>query len=189
MTTSLHVAFLRGVGGSKPAAGDALKACLGAAGYDRVRAVMATGNVIFGLGRKRKPPEEGALSAVIADHFGYPLPAILRTGDAVAAMVAGDPFAGVDQNHHTRFVALLAADAPAVSAYPDPPRAAGYRLIDRRERDLLFVIDRDVVRTPDLMAKLERAFDKRLTTRNWSTMEKVAAALDEVRGAVGRKPA
>jgi hypothetical protein len=27
------------------------------------------------------------------------------------------------------------------------------------------------------MAKLERAFDKRLTTRNWSTMEKVAAAL------------
>ena len=32
---SLHVAFLRGVGGPKPAAGDALKACLGAAGYDR----------------------------------------------------------------------------------------------------------------------------------------------------------
>jgi len=178
MNTPLHVAFLRGVGGPRPAAGDALKACLGAAGYDRIRPVMATGNVIFSLGRKRKPPKEGALSDLIADHFGYSLPAILRPADAVAAMVAEDPFAGIDQERLTRFAALLAADAPPVSAYPDPPRDAGYRLVERRDRDLLFVIDRAVVKTPDLMAKLERAFDKRLTTRNWSTMEKVAAALD-----------
>ena len=174
---SLHVAFLRGVGGPKPAPGDGLRACLGAAGYDRVRPVLATGNVIFGLGRKRKPPEEGALSTLIEDHFCYPLPAILRTADAVAAMVAADPFAGIDQQRLVRFVALLAADAPPASAFPEPPRGAGYRLIDRRDRDLLFVIDRNLVKTPDLMAKLERAFDKRLTTRNWSTMEKVAAAL------------
>ena len=177
MTQSLHVAFLRGVGGPKPAAGDELKACLGAAGYDRVRPVMATGNVIFGLGRKRKPPEEDALSSLIAEHFGYTLPAILRPADAVAAMVSEDPFAGIDHGKLTRFVALLAADAPAATSFPDPPRGAGYRLVDRRERDLLFVIDRAVVKTPDLMGKLERAFDKRLTTRNWSTMEKVAAAL------------
>ena len=63
-----------------------------------------------------------------------------------------------------------------MKAFPDPGPDAGYRLIDRRERDLLFVIDREVIKTPDLMAKLERAFEKRLTTRNWSTMEKVAAA-------------
>ena len=117
---SLHVAFLRGVGWPKPAPGDALKACLGAAGYDRVRPVMATGNVIFGLGRKRKPPEEAAISALIAEHFGYPLPAILRPADAVATMVADDPFRGVDQKRLTRFVALLAADAPPASAFPEP---------------------------------------------------------------------
>ena len=174
---SLHVAFLRGVGWPKPARGDALKACLGAAGFDRIRPVMATGNVIFGLGRKRKPPEEAVVSALIAEHFGYPLPAILRPADEVASMMSDDPFRGVDQERLTRFVALLAADAPPVSAFPDPPRDAGYRLIDRRDRDLLFVIDREVIKTPDLMAKLERAFEKRLTTRNWSTMEKVAAAL------------
>ena len=104
--TSLHVAFLRGVGWPKPARGDALKACLGAAGYDRIRPVMATGNVIFGLGRKRKPPEEAVVSALIAEHFGYPLPAILRPADEVASMVSDDPFRGVDQERLTRFVAL-----------------------------------------------------------------------------------
>lgn len=175
--TSLHVAFLRGVGWPKPAPGDALKVCLGAAGYDRIRPVMATGNVIFGLGRKRKPPEEPAIGALIEDHFGYPLPAILRPAGAVATMVSDDPFRGVDQKRLTRFVALLAADAPAVMAFPDPGRDAGYRLIERHDRELLFVIDREVIKTPDLMAKLERAFEKRLTTRNWSTMEKVAAAM------------
>ncbi len=174
---ALHVAFLRGVGGPKPAPGEALKACLGAAGFDRVRPVMATGNVIFGLGRKRKPPSEAAISGIVEAHFGYSLPAVLRTGDAVAAMVAGDPFGEVDPQKFTRFVALLAADAPEASAFPKPERDAGYRLVERRDRDLLFVIDRTVVRTPDLMLKLERAFRKRLTTRNWTTMEKVAAAL------------
>lgn len=174
---TLHVAFLRGVGGPKPAPGEALKACLGAAGFDRVRPVMATGNVIFGLGRKRKPPSEADISAIIEAQFGYPLPAILRTGDAVAAMVADDPFGKVDPEKFTRFVALLAADAPEVGAYPEPERDAGYRLVERRDRDLLFLIDRAAIRTPDLMLKLERAFRKRLTTRNWSTMERVAAAL------------
>ena len=174
---TLHVAFLRGVGWPKPAPGDALRACLGAAGYDRVRPVMATGNVVFGLGRKRKPPEEAAMSALIADHFGYTLPAVLRTGEAVAAMVADDPFHGVDQGRLNRFVALLAADAPPAAAFPDPPKDAGYRLVERGERDLLFVIDRAVVKTPDLMGRLEKAFRKRLTTRTWGTMEKVAAAI------------
>jgi uncharacterized protein (DUF1697 family) len=173
----LHVAFLRGVGGPKPAAGDALKACLGAAGYDPVRPVLATGNVVFGLGRKRRPPEEDVISGLVAAHFGYPLPAIVRTGDAVTAMIAGDPFAGVDQQRLNRFVALLAADAPEASAFPDPPRDAGFQLVERGERDLLFVIDRAVVKTPDLMGRLEKVFLKRLTTRTWGTMEKVAAAI------------
>lgn len=174
---TLHVAFLRGVGGPKPAPGEALKACLGAAGYDRIRPVMATGNVVFGLGRKRKAPKEDAISRLVAAHFGYPLPAVLRTGDSVTAMVGDDPFRGVDQARLTRFVALLAADAPPAAGFPDPPKDAGYRLVARGERDLLFVIDRAVVKTPDLMGRLEKAFHKRLTTRNWSTMEKVAAAI------------
>ena len=135
---SLHVAFLRGVGAARPATGEALRACLGAAGYEPVRPVLATGNVIFGLGRKRKPPDEPTLSALIEAHFGYPLPAFLRTAGDVEAMVGGDPFRGTDKATLTRFVALLAADAGPADAFPDPERGAGYRLIERRERELFF---------------------------------------------------
>jgi uncharacterized protein (DUF1697 family) len=174
---SVHVAFLRGVGGPRPAPGDALIACFAAAGYNRVRPVMSTGNVIFGSARKRKMPEEGAVSALLEGHFGYPLPAILRGGAAVVEMVDRDPFRGFAKGALVRFVALLAGDAPPADAFPEPARDAGYRLVERRDRDLYFIIDRERVRTPDLMARLDRVFRKAVTTRNWSTIERVAAAL------------
>lgn len=174
---TFHVAFLRGVGGPRPAPGEALKACLGGAGYDPVKPVLATGNVVLGLGRKRRPPEEPALSDLLARHFGYPLPAILRSGDEVLGMIDGEPFRGVDEERLTRFVAMLAADAPDASAFPEPAPDAGYRLVGRRDRELLFLIDRSLVKTPDVMVRIDRAFRKRVTTRNWNTMEKVAAAI------------
>ncbi len=174
---SLHVAFLRGVGGPRPAPGDALRRCFAAAGYDRIIPVIATGNVVFGLGRKRKPPEAGAIGAMLERAFGYPLPAILRGGADVAAMVDGDPFRGIDTARLVRFVAMLADGAPPADALPVPAAAAGYELVERRDRDLFFVIDRDRIRTPDVMAVLDRTFRRAVTTRNWSTIEKVAAVV------------
>lgn len=174
---SLHVAFLRGVGGPKPARGDALRACFAAAGYDRITPVIATGNVVFGLGRKRKPPDAGAIGDMLERAFGYPLPAILRTGADVAAMVDRDPFRGIDTARLVRFVAMLADDAPPAEAMPVPAADAGYELVGRRGRDLFFVIDRDRIKTPDVMAALDRTFRKAVTTRNWTTMEKVAAVV------------
>ena len=173
----LHVAFLRGVGGPKPAPRDELVRCFGGAGYDRVTPVIATGNVVFGMGRKRKAPEAAAISAMLERHFGYPLPAILRTGEAVAAMVAGKPFGEVDPAGFTRFIAMLAENAPPADALAEPGRDAGYRVVARRDRDLFLVIDREGQKTPEVMRQLDRAFGKAVTTRNWSTMERVAAVL------------
>ena len=173
---SLHVAFLRGVGGPRPAPGAELRRCFADAGYDPVVPVVATGNVVFGLGRKRKPPEAGVISEMVARHFGYPLPAILRSGDAVGAMVRSRIFHGVDPAQQVRFVAMLGEDAPAGAALAPPGPDAGYALVAQRGRDLFFVIERG--RTPDLMVRLDRTFRKVVTTRNWSTIERVATVLD-----------
>ena len=173
----LHVAFLRGVGGAKPAPGAALRACFEAAGYDRVTPVIASGNVVFGMGRKRKAPDPAAISAMLEAHFGYALPAILRTGAAVERMLADDPFAGVDTAKLTRFVAMVGDGAPPVSVLDGPAKGEGWEIVDREGRDVFFVTDRVMVKTPDVMRVIERAFRKDVTTRNWNTMEKVAAVL------------
>ena len=176
----LHVAFLRGVGGPRPTPGDELRRCFAAAGYDRITPVIATGNVVFGLGRKRKVPPAEALAAMLEVHFGYPLPVVLRSGVEVAAMLADDPFRGLDAARLTRFVAMLADDAPPADALPYPAPDAGYLLAGRHHRDIFIAIDRDRIRTVDVMAVLDRTFRKRVTTRNWNTMEKIAAVLSRV---------
>jgi uncharacterized protein (DUF1697 family) len=137
---SIHVAFLRGVGGPRPAPGAELRRCFADAGYDPVTPVIATGNVVFGLGRKRKPPEASAISNMVARHFGYPLPAILRSGDAVRAMVESRVFREVDPARQVCFVAMLADDAPPASSLKEPDPGAGYALVARRGRDLYFTL-------------------------------------------------
>jgi hypothetical protein len=101
------------------------------------------------------------------------------TGAAVAAMVDNDPFRGVDTARLTRFVAMLGDNAPPAEAMPDPAPDAGYGLVERGDRDLYFVIDRERAKTPDVMVRLDRAFAKAVTTRNWSTMERVATVIGE----------
>ena len=118
----LHVAFLRGVGGPKPTPGDELRRAFAAAGYDPVVPVIATGNVVFGLGRKRKVPAPDTLATMLGRHFGYPLPVVLRSGPDILAMIAGDVFRGIDTARQTRFVAMLADGAPDAGAMPDALR-------------------------------------------------------------------
>ena len=95
-----------------------------------------------------KTPEAGALAAMLEAHFGYPLPVVLRTGADIAAAIADDPFRGLDTTRLTRFVAMLADDAPPISALPAPAPDAGYALVATGGKDLFFTIDRDVARTP-----------------------------------------
>jgi uncharacterized protein (DUF1697 family) len=175
----LHVAFLRGVGGPRPVPADELRKCLGAAGYDRITPVIASGNVIFGLGRKRKPPGEAEISALLEKHFGFPTPTILRSGAEVAHLVARDPFRRVDRDRLTPFIAMLAEKAPPVDELPGPVKDEGYAIVEKRGRDIFLVIDRALTKTPDVMAVLDKTFRKGVTTRNWNTIEKVAALLDD----------
>nr|HMN88127.1 hypothetical protein [Bauldia sp.] len=67
--------------------------------------------------------------------------------------------------------------APPLSALADTRAGEGWEIVGRAGRDIFFVTDRVMVKTPDVMRVIERAFRKDVTTRNWNTMEKVAAVL------------
>ena len=173
-SVSLTVAFLRGIGPARKAPGDALRRCLGEAGYETVVPVLASGNVIFGPSRARPRPD--AIEAILAAHFGYAIPVVLRSAADIAAMIAADPFAGIDLQRQTRFVSMLAADAPDLSF--EPPPDAGFAVIERRKRDLFVTRDNEKGSTVDMMAALDRVYRKKVTTRNWNTIERIAGLLD-----------
>jgi len=173
---SLHVAFLRGIGPAKKAPGAELRACFGAAGCDPVVPVLATGNVVFGAGKNRKAPSSDAVEAMLAEYFGYDIPAILRTADEIGEMFALAPFAKVDASKYHRFVTLT-REGTLPKTLPDPPAGSDFRIVGRRQGSVFVIRDNRAVGTPQMMAFLERALGGTVTTRNWNTMEKIAAVL------------
>jgi hypothetical protein len=73
---------------------------------------------------------------------------------------------------------MLGEDARPVKGLPAPPRDLGFRLLRRIGDNLFLARHNDGAGTPEMMAHIERTFGKTsVTTRNWNTMEKVAAAL------------
>ena len=130
----------------------------------------------FPVGAAIRTASGRVFTGVNVENAAYPEGTCAEAG-AIAAMVAGKPFGEVDPAGFTRFIAMLAENAPPADALAEPGRDAGYRVVARRDRDLFLVIDREGQKTPEVMRQLDRAFGKAVTTRNWSTMERVAAVL------------
>jgi uncharacterized protein (DUF1697 family) len=172
----LQVAFLRGIGPAKKAPGAELRACFGAAGYDPVVPMLATGNVVFGLGSNRKAPSPDTIEALLSAHFGYDIPAILRRAAEIEEMFALSPFAKVDAGKYHRFVTLT-RDGGLPKELPEPPAGSDFQIVGRLKGNVFVIRDNRAVGTPQMMAFLERALGGTVTTRNWNTMEKIAAVL------------
>jgi uncharacterized protein (DUF1697 family) len=90
-----YVAFLRGMNlGGRRIKNDELRAEFERLGFDDVATFRASGNVIFGLGRRAS---ESALTRKIehglGDALGYEVPVFLRSCREVAAIAAREPFA------------------------------------------------------------------------------------------------
>ena len=104
-----YVALLRAVnvGGTGKLPMAQLVALCEAAGFQRVRTYIASGNVVF-ASPLREAGVQKALAGALADYAGKPVGVIVRTADEVAAVLAANPFADAPPN---RTVAIF-LDAP-----------------------------------------------------------------------------
>jgi uncharacterized protein (DUF1697 family) len=88
-----YVAFLRGMNlGGRRIANEELRAHFEALGCDEVATFRASGNVIFASAAKSPAELSGALEAGLGERLGYEVPVYLRSGAAVAAIAAHQPF-------------------------------------------------------------------------------------------------
>ncbi|MFB7910114.1 DUF1697 domain-containing protein [Kitasatospora sp. NPDC059146] len=124
MTTSnastRYIAFLRAINvGGRTVKMERLRALFTELGLADVRSYIQTGNVFF----RTDEPDRAALTARIEAHLeqalGYPVPVLLRTVDEVAALLAAEPFRGVEVTPDVRLViAFLSEPLPAELSGP-----------------------------------------------------------------------
>lgn len=175
------VVLLRGinVGKAKQVPMADLRTLLEDAGYEDVRTLLRSGNVVLRAGDGAPASSDAAVaddvSARLQSAFGFDVDVVVRGRAELQAVVAGDPFAGVADNPSRQHVAFLSGE-------PDADALAALLAVEA-EPERLVAAGRELhLWTPDGMAEsvlakeLARAkLGVSVTVRNWNTVLKLLA--------------
>ncbi|GLQ53434.1 DUF1697 domain-containing protein [Devosia nitrariae] len=174
---SLHVAFLRGINlGKRQMKMADLKACLEDMGWTEVKTILASGNVRFEAAEAGDLKER--LERALEQRFGFPVGVVLRSRADLEAMLAADPFAGLDpQADVKRYILMFDRDLPAGINLEGVPGDFDVLRIDRR--DIYFLAHRlPNGRYGEGLDRIGKSLDEQVgkgrieTMRNWNTIEK-----------------
>jgi uncharacterized protein (DUF1697 family) len=169
------VAFLRGinVGGHQVIKMDGLKKTFETMGFENVKTLLASGNVLFETSEK-----ESTLSQKIEDtlqkQYGYFIAVIVRSNPELQALVDADPFHNIPVTKETRlYVTFLYEKNTSKLSVPYETQDGNFKILHATDKEVCSVLivtpDRG---TPALMSILEKEYCKNITTRNWNTVKK-----------------
>lgn len=174
-----HIVLLRGVnvGGNNRVPMGELREALAEAGFDDVRTLLASGNVVLSSD-KGADAVARACEATIADRFGLKIAVLTRSRAQVAAVVRRDPLGDVASDPRRYVVTFLAAKLGAGRA----ERLASLTT----ESERLVVSAREVYswhpegagRSKLAAALGAPALGVIATARNWATVGKLLALAD-----------
>jgi uncharacterized protein (DUF1697 family) len=173
-----YVALLRGIAPTNPKMKTAeLVAVFESLAFERVRPVLATGNLVFETDERRKGEIETRVESALHDHLGAPCSTIVRSRRQIDHILGLDVFDAYEDGPTDRCnVTFLKRGPPASGSVPDV--AAGAVVVAVRDRAVFSVIDMTRSKTPNLMARLERTYGKEITTRTWRTVHRISRAFD-----------
>jgi len=169
-----YVALLRGinVGGKTLKMADAKKA-FEALGFRDLKTIGASGNILFSSDDRRADNLESKIKSSLNTA------AIVRTVDALRALISSNPFKSVKVTDTTRLnVTFLSvptqSKTPLALPYTSPNKI--FRVLNVTPTEIITVVDLSTGgSTLDAMEFLDKQFGKGLTTRTWNTIQKLAA--------------
>ncbi|HMG22179.1 MAG TPA: DUF1697 domain-containing protein [Kofleriaceae bacterium] len=170
MAIRRYAAFLRGVMPTNLKM-PALKRSLEAAAFTEVRTVLSSGNAVFSARPAAEALIQRKAEAAMTDELGRSFLTMVRSLDALRALVDADPFAEFR---------LAAGSKRVVTFLRDPPRAAlalpieldGARVLCLRGSELYSAYVPSP-KGPVFMTLIQKTLGEALTTRTWDTVKKV----------------
>jgi uncharacterized protein (DUF1697 family) len=167
------VALLRGInlGKARQVSMPRLAEVLTGRGHGAVRTHLRSGNVVLTSPLREAELAED-LSTAIEAEFGFAVAVVVRTGEEMAAVVRGDPFATVATDP-SRYLVTFLPDPPdpaRVDALPQPD--VGEFLV--RGRELYVWLPDGIAGTPLASWKWDDLLGRPGTARNWNTVTRLA---------------
>jgi uncharacterized protein (DUF1697 family) len=167
------VAFIRGVMvGRQGLTRDVLLRAFRDAGADEPVSHLATGNVSFGYAGSTVALQR-SLEEAIASIVGHREPVFVRSVAALRREIAKDPFADPPfDDVYERCVSFIDVSAKALALPMTSPRGDAV-VFAARSREVFSVTRKVDGRPGSPMLLIERALGRRVSTRNWNTIERI----------------
>ena len=174
-----YIAFLRGINGGLTLKMADLRQLFERLGFTNIKTILATGNVIFDASQSNRMKIAGKIERAIASAYGYETVAILYTKDELGDLLEADPFHDIARSTKSSlqvsFTRGRSGRLPFDTPYDVPQK--GYKVLGMIDGAVNSVIDLSGATRPNLLAVLDRAFNKKVTTRNWKTIERCYQAM------------
>lgn len=173
-----YIALLRGinVGGHAPIKMTDLKTAFEAGGFDHIRTILTSGNIIFESRETDESTLSGTIELLLKNTFSYDIPVILRRMKDLGTIKKTDPFKDIVITPDIRLNVTFYSDrkSPKTISLPYTSSDKSIRIFQITDREIFSVVDLSQGKgTTDLMKLIEKEFGSDGTTRNWNTVQKI----------------
>ena len=108
----------------------------------------------------------------------FPVSTCAREASYIVRFHESDPFKNIPVTKDIRrYVSFLKETTASDITIPYSSLDNSYRIIEKREKAILSVLDLSISQTPKAMSLLEKTCGKDITTRNWKTIERIIKKL------------
>lgn len=176
-----YVALIRGVnvGGKQKLPMAVFRELLASLGYADVRTHLNSGNAVFRADQHDTDVLAGQIEQAIADAAGLDVRCLVRSRDELQAVIADYPLGDrATEGSKTMAHFLSAAPEPALLAEHDPCTLDPDTIV-LGDRVIYQWCPNGVLKAPPVGGFVEKRWRVRVTARNWNTVTKLAALLDD----------
>jgi uncharacterized protein (DUF1697 family) len=167
-----YVALLRGIGPSNPNMhGAKLKEVMDGLGFKNVQTLISSGNVLFESSSKDPAKLEAKLEAAWPEKLGFSSITIIRSQPQLQALLAADPFKGVEHSRQSYQLVTFFKSLPS-------PQPKGQFYTVQGVNAVCTTLDTTTAKTPDFMARLDKQFSKQITSRTYKTVQRILQKMD-----------
>ncbi|MCA1982780.1 DUF1697 domain-containing protein [Nocardioides nematodiphilus] len=170
---STYVALIRGIGPGDPRkSNESLRGVLEELGYEDVRSVISSGNVVFSAPDGSSSEELGdRIEAAWPELRGFTAATIVRSREELTELVDRLPFG--DAPHGKESYQLVTFFKTAPDSPPDPPAQPGVQVLGMVDGVLCTVHDTTVTGGPEVMKWLDKTYRKSTTSRTPLTLGRI----------------
>ena len=175
-----HISFLRGinVGGHKKIKMAELKTVYTSLGFQNVRTLLQTGNVIFDSEKADTRSLSEQIRAAIEQHFELDTEVIMRSPDQMQAILQDHPFSKAQLDEPGKISIVFLAQTPSEQAYEQLIQAhSGPETIHPHGEELYIFYENGKGRSKLTNNFIENKLKVAGTSRNWNTVNKIIGIL------------